>query len=196
MIRFTCNTVFLLAIFFDVMQIRRYYRAPMSARLPKTVDVRKYADTGRHLQGVLDGSLCQRLSGAIDHFEGDIEIDLQFERDVENRRIITGEVSTNVAVICQRCLEDVVYPLQCNVALGVIIDETQAEQLPSSLEPVLIDDEPLSLVDLVEDELILALPSVITHEQCEAPLKLDKPVVEEQKRDNPFAVLKNFKVSE
>lgn len=190
------NSVFLLVIFFDLTVIRRYDRAPMSAGLPKTVDVKKFADTKRHLQGVLKGSLCHRLGAAIDHFEDDIQVDLQFDRDAQNRRVISGEANTRVVVICQRCLETVQHSLHSDILLAAVEDEAQASLLPDALEPVLIDDEPVDLVQLIEDELLLALPPVITHTDCEVPLGAGKPVDDKPAGENPFAVLKNLKMSD
>lgn len=163
----------------------------MSADLPNTVDVRQFADNGHRLQGALDGSLCCRLDALVEYYEGNIQVDLQFQRDTWDRQVITGTIIVMVVANCQRCLEEVPYELRCGVALGVVKNEAQAKLLPGSLEPIFGGDGPIDLVGLVEDELLLALPSVITHEECEAPLQLRQPAVAQEKRNNPFAMLKS-----
>jgi uncharacterized protein len=58
-------------------------------------------------------------------------------------------------------------------------------------------EEPLDLLALVEDELLLALPIVPTHNTnfCQQPAGLDEPESSEDEvtRSNPFSVLAQLK---
>ncbi len=94
---------------------------------------------------------------------GEAEVELQFERDFERRYIITGQIRSQVRLTCQRCMESYLQPLQIEVSLALVRDAVQAEQLPERYDPLLIEGDELFLRDLVEDELLLALPAVPRH---------------------------------
>ncbi len=168
----------------------------MSVALPKSVDVRGFADSTRRIQGELDCALCERLLASIDSYQGNVNVDLKFGRDEQGRVLITGAVGARVVMICQRCLEPVVVRLDSEVSLCVITTEAQANQLPDLFEPLTVNDEQVSVIDLVEDELLLALPVVTMHNRCESPVIQGSAVSEaaSSQRQSPFAVLKKLKV--
>jgi uncharacterized protein len=75
---------------------------------------------------------------------------------------------------CQRCL----LPVACEIALDTSIrfvpDEATAERLDAESDvDVLASDRPLDLRELIEDELLLALPLVPRHDPCPEPLAAD-----------------------
>jgi len=68
---------------------------------------------------------------------------------------------------CQRCLQPVALDLDLARALRFVADEATAEALDAESEDdVLALPRYLDLHDLVEDELLLALPLVPMHAQC------------------------------
>jgi uncharacterized protein len=187
--------VFLLAFFFDESAIRRYYRAPMSAGLPQHIDVRRFAETGRHLEGEIGLVDCERLSQAVSPDSGPFSVQLDFEKQPDGKVTISGEISGQVKMSCQRCLELVNIDLDCEVLLAVVGSEDESEYLPAELDPLIVDDD-VNLTEMIEDELLLALPLVPLHDDCEPPASVlsaqggDTELVE---RDNPFAVLASLK---
>ncbi len=183
-------------LYFDATRIHRYDAAPMSVALPESIDIRRFADSVRGIQGELDGALCERLLDSIDSYHGSINVDLRFSRDEQGRALITGVVGAEVVMTCQRCLEQVVVRLDSEVSLCVVTDEAQAVQLPRPFDPVVVDDEQLNIIDLIEDELLLVLPVVATHDKCEPPAMQKNAVSEAavDQRESPFAVLKKLKV--
>jgi uncharacterized protein len=96
---------------------------------------------------------------------------------------------------CQRCLQPVAVPLAVQRSFRFVHDEATAAELDAdSEEDVLVLTRALDLHDLVEEELILALPIVPRHETCPQPLAA--PAGEEepaQERPNPFAALAALK---
>lgn len=117
---------------------------------------------------------------------------------------VRGEVRTDVAgvaqiwlfldadavvqVTCQRCLQPMSVPLQVRTPLRFVDDEAQAEQEDeTSEEDVLALSPAIDLHELLEDELILALPLVPRHEHCELPRPVS--VAPDDAASNPFAVL-------
>ena len=92
------------------------------------------------------------------------------------------------------------FPIDSTVQLAIIESQEEAELLPSEYEPLVIGHEPLYLQDLIEDELLLALPIVPMHpkDQCpagEQEYQADEPdEQEEAAKDNPFAALADLKL--
>lgn len=77
-------------------------------------------------------------------------------------------IRASLAVTCQRCLEPLELEITERVEFGVVVDERSAGRLPEGIEPVEPDGERLSLLRLVEDEMIMAVPLVPKHapESC------------------------------
>ena len=111
---------------------------------------------------------------------------------------------------CQRCLESMQWPLFVDSVVRVVATEAAAE-LEGSVECVVVPaDEMLDLAELVQDEVLLALPLAPRHAEQEcAPLgpetapgmddelndastAQEEPDVRERE-DNPFAVLASLK---
>jgi uncharacterized protein len=104
------------------------------------------------------------------------------------------DAGTALALQCQRCLA----PLDVNVAMTrrfrFVAGEAAAAQLDAeSEEDVLALTRALDLQELVEDELLLALPLVPMHAQCPEPLPKPKADSEGETVSNPFAVLASMR---
>jgi uncharacterized protein len=82
----------------------------------------------------------------------------------------------SVLLECQRCLQPFVQALEVDRRVRFVRDEALAEQLDEhSDDDVLALPRRLDLHELLEDELILALPLVPRHESCPEPLPLALP---------------------
>ena len=103
-------------------------------------------------------------------------------------------VDASLPLICQRCLG----PLDQAVCVQqsfrfVGSEEAAAAQDEEAQEDVLVLSRDFSLPDLIEDEVLMALPVIPRHERCPAALKLSAadPDFEATapEKANPFAVL-------
>ncbi|MBC8055298.1 MAG: DUF177 domain-containing protein [Rhizobiales bacterium] len=100
--------------------------------------------------------------------------------------------STALALECQRCLKPVDVALALERSFLFVHGEDAAAQLDTdSDDDVLALTRALDLRELIEDELLLALPLVPRHEVCPAPLVPPAGVEEEfaDAKPNPFAAL-------
>jgi uncharacterized protein len=73
-------------------------------------------------------------------------------------------VAAEVTLLCQRCLAPLQWPLESQGRVALVATEAQAERVPGELETVLAPGFQVSIRDLVEEELLLALPLVPRHE--------------------------------
>lgn len=181
----------------------------MLNRLPVDVNPFRLVEQRKHLAGVLSLQQLPRLAEMILPESGDFAVDLEFTRSVSGLPIIMGTVRGTAMLECQRCMQPVAVPVDCEVRVALTTFESDERPEQEGYDAWLVEDDRLFVQDFVEDEILLALPLVARHEQCE-PLKAliealpaDEPVIESgqtddepQGRKNPFAVLKDWKKTE
>lgn len=101
------------------------------------------------------------------------------------------------ALTCQRCLTPSNHTLQVQRQFRFVATEEEAERLDEAAgddEDVLALNGRLNLLELLEDELILALPLVALHDTCpQLPEALQAPPHHEPPAQHPFAVLAQLK---
>lgn len=148
--------------------------------------------------GVLNGTLAlaalPRLAATLDDADGRVAIALTFGIDGQGFRFIQGVLCTEVALTCQRCLGPLRLALNVTVSLALARDEAEMNRLPDDYEPLLIPEgSGLAVVDLIEDELLLALPQIPRHDdvrECAAHSEVRPPEPEpDVERRQPFAAL-------
>ena len=104
------------------------------------------------------------------------------------------EAATRVSLECQRCLKPVDVPLQVARKFLFVHGEDAAAQLDTdSDDDVLALTRALDVHELLEDELLLAMPIVPRHEVCPEPLPLVDDADELEDKPNPFAALAALK---
>lgn len=108
---------------------------------------------------------------------------------------VTAEAA--LTMTCQRCLQPVSEPLAVDRWFRFVASENEAaEQDAEAEEDVLVLNRQFKLLELIEDELLLALPVIARHDACPQPLPQDDApadVAEADERPNPFAALEALK---
>lgn len=102
----------------------------------------------------------------------------------------------DLALVCQRCLGPVREHVSVDRWLRFVPDEAQAAALDAELEDdVLAMPRWLNALELVEDELLMALPLVPRHAVCPQPLPLpaDPTLDPQEPEPHPFAALAAIK---
>ncbi|HWI11329.1 MAG TPA: YceD family protein [Burkholderiaceae bacterium] len=102
--------------------------------------------------------------------------------------------ATSVPLECQRCLKPVDTALRLERSFLFVHGEDAAAQLDAdSDDDVLALTRALDLRELIEDELLLALPIVPRHEVCPEPLVAAADLEIADEKPNPFAALAALK---
>lgn len=153
------------------------------------LDIRGLIRQGVTLKGEIQMAELSRLEGVVLN-NAPIHFELVFGKNAEGQAVIHGTVRGTVDLTCQRCLKAVAIDLDASVALGVVSSEEEAKRLPDDLEPLVLTDEPVRLADLVEDEILLALPVAPRHAHQCVPAHREHEGPE--KTDNPFAALRGM----
>ncbi len=137
--------------------------------LPERVEPYRLARQGRTLRGSVAGLQLARLAGAVEALDGDAEAELSFALDAGGVPHVAGRVRARVRLVCQRCLEPMDLVLEAPVRVAFAVTEAATSALPGEYEPVVVEaGAGLALAELVEDELLLALPIVPRHGPGEA----------------------------
>jgi len=160
--------------------------------LPEKFNPWRIAAENGSLNGTLALAALPRLAVALDRAEGRVAVALITGIDGQGIRFIKGNLSTTVELTCQRCLGLLRQPLEVPVSLGLVRDEAEIDRLPDEYEPLLIaEGGSAAVADLVEDELLLALPQIPRHDdvrECAADNEV-RPGEPGPERRQPFAAL-------
>ena len=108
------------------------------------------------------------------------------------------QADAKIPQICQRCLAEVETKLDVDRSYRFVADEATASALDDSCEEdLLVLSREFNLVELIEDELLMALPLVPMHEICPEQPKMaviDADFEQQlQEKPNPFAALEALK---
>jgi uncharacterized protein len=169
--------------------------------LPTLIDPRKLANQGIVLDGEFHAQHLPRLALAVTSIETPLSASVKFAIDEARAKVVSGTLNISVSAVCQRCLDPVSVALSSDFAAQVIWSEDQMSNVPSDREPWIVVDKMASLNELLEDEVLLALPSVNYHENgmCTGDTFLpedERGNNEEDDQvvaDNPFKILQQLK---
>jgi len=162
----------------------------MSSRLPELIEPRTLAEKRARLVGNLDLGRMERLSSSLCRATGTVAVELLFGKDEHGNRLVTGGWSTRLCLVCQRCLEPMEIALSRELRLE-FVQATQEWGMSLDFEPIQVfESDTVSLLEMVEDELILALPMAPVHVFGDCRARDIDPSVENQ---NPFGVLAKLK---
>ena len=165
--------------------------------LPAQIDPRKLALQGAVLEGVICAADLKRLATAVLAVTSSLKAYVQFSRDESGQPIVTGTASVFVDVVCQRCLDPVNIELKADLSLQIIWSEDQISNVAPDCEPWIVVDRLADLNEVIEDEVLLALPIVNYHHigECtgDAYLETANSISEETDNNSPFNILKQLK---
>jgi len=175
-------------------------------RLPHEIDPFRLVESRAVLEGTVPLKQFKRLGPLLVEDTGTITIVLNFDTDELGVSFVSGRIETSLALICQRCLERYDYPIEKDFSLAWIRSEKEAKSLPIRFEPYIVETNPLILNDVIEDELLLAMPQIPMHDRSECSAskwvsnsdeRADNSAAENSSdavgKENPFSVLANLK---
>ncbi len=172
-----------------------------SSTLPRLADLRKLAAAGASVSGVIALTDLSRLCEALVDQSGELSVGLRLGTDDEGYRAITGALSAELRLECQRCLDPVSFRVEVPVSLAMVWREDELASLPSRYEGVVVGPEPMDLYMILEDEVLLALPLVARHDDAVcghgvsgSAGESDGSADEQGQKKNPFAVLRALRV--
>jgi uncharacterized protein len=108
----------------------------------------------------------------------------------QGRIVAEVELAATLEVRCQRCLQPLALPVESRSQVALVGSEADAASVPPELETALAPDGRMRLADLLEEELLLALPAAPRHPgQCPQGQGARKDEDFEETVQRPFAGL-------
>ena len=168
----------------------------MAPALPDRVDCAHLAANAAVLERVYPLGEMPRLRDLLAAPQGSVHASFTFGEVGSGRLGATVAVESIAQLVCQRCLQGFDYPLagSSEIEFSGSMSPGVAE---SQREIYVMDDGLVSLRELAEEELLLALPIVARHE----PHACEQAAIEEadadiqgisSERSRPFASLQNL----
>ena len=127
--------------------------------MPRELDLRGLAAREASISGVAAITDLGRLMSAGVGLVAPASAAFEFRRDEEGRYVVEAQITAEVVLECQRCLGEMTQLLETRTVMACIWDDEDAAQLPPSYEPLIVQ-ETANLSDIVEEELLLAIPLV------------------------------------
>lgn len=160
----------------------------MSQRI--VIDSLAFAREAGSLQGELPIAGLTRVLDLLADSAGCLAYRVEGRMGARNRSQLWLKLDGALTLCCQRCLEGVEYPLEVRSLLEFVDDEEELtqEEIEDDSRDFLLSQKELDVMALIEDEIILALPTAPCHESCAMP-KASQGVA----KVSPFSVLTGLK---
>ena len=150
---------------------------------PDQLDVRAFAQNGAQLAGDVLLSKLQRLAQDLYRLDAEFASKaVHWTARGESVAVAGGvaqswlrlQIHGSAPLQCQRCLQGMNHPIELERSFRFVKDEAQANaQDDDCEEDLLVASKQFQLLELIEDELIMALPFAPTHEVCPVAVKLE-----------------------
>lgn len=159
-------------------------------KLKKLKDAFVFAREGRVLEGTLPVSSLLRLHDLLVDTSGEVSFRLAGSRGGRGECLLHLTVTGLLQLACQRCLNAVAFDLDVDNQLELVPEgaDMSQDELEDDTRDFLPVVKELDVGELVEDEILLALPVAPRHEKCGLPGAADAG-----ERINPFAALAGLK---
>jgi uncharacterized protein len=149
---------------------------------PDRLDVRAFAQQAAHLEGKLLLSKLERLAQDLYSLEVDLTSKtVDWQARGESVAVTGGaaqswlrlSLQVQLPMQCQRCLRGMLHSIDVAHRFRFVRDEAEAiAQDDDAQEDLLVASKQFNVLELIEDELVMALPFVPMHEVCPVQVKL------------------------
>jgi len=132
------------------------------------IDGLDFARTGSKLRGAWSVADLPRLRDTLRTDAGTLDYEL---RGVPEERGCPGlrlKLDGTLQFSCQRCLGALEYPLHIEVLLQLAATQAEVDAEPLGVEGPerIVAGREMPVRDLIEDEVLLAIPPTLRHERC------------------------------
>jgi len=155
-------------VFFDKGGASRYYATFMSNRAnfvsaTGKLDVQGLARAGETVVGVVRLADFERARDLFATDEGSLAFSVRGSVDPRGRPVLAVHLEGNATLVCQRCLLPFLYEIDSETEIQLAATEQELETWDDDEAETMLAAAPLDLHEMVEDELLLALPYAPRH---------------------------------
>jgi len=152
----------------------------------------EFSQRGEALRGEVPVFELQRVCDLLSSGEGVVHYELSGRINEAGKPVLKVKLDGRFRMVCQRCLEEMDYPLALATELELVADEsslTPIEEEGESADMVVADKE-MDVVSLVEEELLLGIPMSPKHPEGQCGTAAAAP---EEPKNNAFGALAALK---
>jgi uncharacterized protein len=158
------------------------------------IDAFEFCRSNGYREGVTLVADMPRLAAECANPSGELTWTIQGGQTRQGYPSMTLSVSGVVQLVCQRCLAPFGYELDSSTMLVLGKNDEDADEIEEVLDDetidVIVGSHSCDIMQLLEDEALLALPQAPKHEVCPDTKVLDSLKSE---KVSPFAALKSLK---
>jgi uncharacterized protein len=158
------------------------------------IDAFEFCRSNGYREGVTLVADMPRLAAECANPSGELSWAIQGGQTKQGYPSMTLSVSGVVQLVCQRCLAPFGYDLDSSTMLVLGKTDQDADEIEEVLDDetidVIVGSHSCDIMQLLEDEALLALPQAPKHEVCPDTKVLDSLKSE---KVSPFAALKSLK---
>jgi uncharacterized protein len=103
-----------------------------------------------------------RVSHELIGKDGEASGHVRFSRHM-GHAVADLDVRAEPEVVCQRCMLPMRWPVNVKSRIALVSDYDAADRVPDGMEVFLVEADSVSVRDLVDEEVMLALPHVARH---------------------------------
>lgn len=137
-----------------------------TASIPLHASAAKAIAAGQRFRGTVLLAQMSRLAPQLADKTGTLEVDLTAEKDRAGAPWLKGSIKGKLSLVCQRGSHPFDWPCELETDLRLVSSDAEEKRLLAGCEPYRVEDDRLPLRELVEDEVLLALPMF---PKCEDP---------------------------
>ena len=153
------------------------------------IDGLEFARTGGKLQGEWPLADFPRLRDALLGNTGSLKYELRGVPEAQGRPGLKLRIEGSLQLACQRCLGALEFPLRIENTLLLAGSQAEIDAEPIEAEGPerIVAGREMPVHDLIEDELLLAIPIAPRHEHC-----AERQAPESGAKHAPFAGLRGL----
>ena len=158
---------------------------------PAVIDSLEFARSAQSISGSLPIASLKRLDDLLVDADGSVSYALLGSRDERNRPQLELRIEGRLHLQCQRCLSLLDYPVDITSVLLIVPHGVRSEddmddpQAPDAIEA----SAELDVGELIEDEVLLALPLAPRHRDGACASGIATPALQAAKVESAFAKL-------
>jgi len=161
-------------------------------QLPEKIAVDKAVHGQRCYQGCVEIQKMSRLLDVLAGSDGKADFSIQFDRAARLLGKALVSVKADLPVICTMSGKEFLFHVEINSTVGFIDDLAYEEFIGENMEASWVEDGFVKPLEIIEDELILAVPDAPFAEDFTSEVE-QEIVFKTDKKPNPFDVLKSLK---
>lgn len=172
-------------------------------KLPTKLNISSEANRKSDFKGIYEPKQLTRLQDIVASIEGNTKVSFSCFYDAIKTPLLTGTASVTVTLTCMRCFKPFLYEINIKFKLTPVKDDTQSYTIIDDYIPIVVDEfSEINLLEVIEDELILAIPinPMMDYDTCDYKTNvltfgdnLDETKPKDSTANSPFAVLSSLK---